>query len=388
MRDVFVYESVMEKINITVIGAGVVGLAVAFELSQKYKDIFVLEKHYSFGRETSSRNSEVIHAGIYYQNRSLKAKLCVEGSRMLYEICAKNAIPHKRTGKIIVACAKEEVAGLEKIFSDAVACGAEGLRLVSLEEIKKTEPNVTALAGLHSANTGILDSHRLMDYFFQKAKGNCAEFAFSTEVREIEKINGGYKITVRDANSEEFSFVTNILINCAGLNSDLVAQMAGIDIDKFGYRLDYCKGQYFRVSSKKAGLINSMVYPVPKPQAGGLGIHATKDLAGGMRLGPDDLYLDSRELDYSVDIKRKALFCESAKVFMPFIEEEDLFPDTAGIRPKIKSQNNEFKDFLIREETDKGLPGFINLVGIESPGLTASPAIAKYVKNFIENTHK
>lgn len=373
----------MEKVHITVIGAGVVGLAVAAELSREYQDIFVLEKHHSFGQETSSRNSEVIHAGIYYPKDSLKAKLCVEGNYLLYEICAKNAIPHKRIGKLIVACAKEEEADLGKIFSGAVLSGAQGLTLITQEQIKKIEPNVKASAGLYSAGTGVLDSHRLMDYFFQQAKVNAVDFAFNTEVKAIKKASAGYELIVRDAAGEEFSFLSEVVINCAGLNSDIIAQMAGIDIDKFGYRLHYCKGQYFRVSPKKAGLINGLVYPVPKPKAGGLGIHATKDLSGSMRLGPDDLYLDSREPDYSVDIKRRALFYESAKTFLPFIEEEDLSADIAGIRPKIKAGDKSFRDFIIREEGDKGLGGFINLIGIESPGLTASPAIARYVKNLL-----
>lgn len=369
----------MEDVELTIIGAGVIGLSIAAELSGVCKDILVLEKNSSFGQETSSRNSEVIHSGIYYPKDSLKAKTCIEGNHLLYELCGKFNIPHKKIGKLIVACVKEEIEDLEKLLDNAKLCGVEGLRLISAKELENLEPNVKALCGLYSGHTGIVDSHRLMEYFQHRAKENSTLFAYNTEVKAIEKLNSGYKVVVKDANQESFSFKTKVLLNSSGLNSDLVASLVGIDIDKFDLRLKYCKGQYFRVNSKKAELINHLVYPVPKPKSGGLGIHATKDLTNGLRLGPDDTYLNSRELDYSVDLKRKDVFYQSVKECLPFIEPNDLSADIAGIRPKLQGKDEEFRDFVIQDETDKGLPGFINLIGIESPGLTSALAIAKYV---------
>jgi L-2-hydroxyglutarate oxidase LhgO len=376
----------MEEIGITIVGAGVIGLNIAAELSSAYKDIFVIEKDYSFGQETSSRNSEVIHAGIYYPEDSLKARTCVEGNRTLYEICQENNIPHRRIGKIIVAVAEEELEDLERLRYNGRNCGVEGLRIISRKELGVLEPNVEGIAGLFSPNTGIIDTHRLMEYFLQRAKDNGAQVAYNTEVRAIERINSGYKISVKDAQGENFSFKTKILINSAGLNSDVLASLVGIDIDSSNYRLKYSKGQYFRVANKKANLIRHLIYPVPKPKSASLGIHATLDLGGGLRLGPDDEYIPRDNPDYSVDDQRRGVFYQAIRDFLPFIGLNDLSPDIAGIRPKLQGENEDFRDFIISDESDKGFPGFINLIGIESPGLTGSPVIAKYVKEIIEKT--
>jgi len=373
----------MEKIDITIVGAGVIGLAIAAELSKAYKDIFVIEKNTSFGQETSSRNSEVIHAGIYYPKDSLKAKTCVEGNRLIYELCQENNIPHRRVGKIIVAVAEEELVDLERLLYNGSSCGAEGLRIISKKELKVLEPKVDGVAGLFSPNTGIIDSHRLMEYFLQRAKENSAEVVYNTQVTAIEKMNDGYKVSVKDAQAEDFSFKTKILINSAGLNSDLLAGLVGIDIDSSSYRLKYSKGQYFRVANRKANFISRLIYPVPNLKSGGLGIHATLDLGGGLRLGPDDEYITRENPDYSVDVQRKEIFYQSIKSFLSFIELDDLSPDIAGIRPKLQGEDEDFRDFVISDESEKGLPGFINLIGIESPGLTSSPAIARYVKKII-----
>lgn len=374
----------MQEFDIVIIGAGVVGLAIASELAQAAvnKDILVLEKAGSFGQEISSRNSEVIHAGMYYPQNSLKARLCVKGRRLLYETCERQKIPYKKIGKLIVATEKEELTALDRIHRQGELNGVENLKLVSASELKKMEHNLFGIAALFSPETGIVDSHRLMRYFLESAQNKDVIVAYNSEVSDIDRVDYGYKITVKN-NDEIMEITSSVVINCAGLDADTVAELAGIDLGKNKYGLHYCKGQYFRVDSGKAKFLNRLIYPVPKPKSGGLGVHATLDLAGGLRLGPDDKYLKNRIKDYSIDETKKNEFYLSAVKFMPFINEQDLYPDTAGIRPKLQEESGEFRDFVIKEESGQGFPGFINLIGIESPGLTASPAIAKYVKGLI-----
>jgi len=369
----------MERVEVAIIGAGVVGLAVAAELSKASNSIFVLERNDSFGRETSSRNSEVIHAGIYYPQNSLKAQTCLEGNRRLYEICEQNHIPYKKTGKLIVAVCDSELEDLENLFKNARANGVSDLELIHQDRIKELEPHIKANTAIFSPSTGIIDSHSLMEYFLFQAENKGVEISFKTEVKDLEKISDGYKVTVADSDGHLFSFLAKVVINCAGLESDRIAEKVGIDIDEQGYGLKYCKGAYFRVNSKKSGLVQRLIYPVPRPKSGGLGIHATLDLGGSLRLGPNHRYISRDEVNYDVDISDKGDFFKSASTFLSFLKLEDLSPDTAGIRPKLQGEGEGFRDFTIKEESDLGFPGFINLIGIESPGLTSAPAIARYV---------
>lgn len=369
----------MEKTDILVIGAGVIGLAVAKELSSIKKDIIIIEKNKSFGQETSSRNSEVIHGGMYYPSGTLKAELCINGRQLLYQLCNEKKIPHKKVGKLIIATDKDELSALEVLLAQGKNNGVKGLGIITEAQIKKLEPKVSGIAALYSPETGIIDSHCLMDYLLTAAKDGGVSIAYNAEVTAIKKNNDGYRVTIEN-NGEVVEIRALVVINCAGLDSDIIASMVSIDIFKEKYNLHYCKGQYFRVRPEKSKLINRLVYPVPNPRSGGLGIHATPDLAGSLRLGPDDNYLENRIKDYSVDEKKKNDFFSSIAKFLPFLEEADLTPDLSGIRPKLQSRGGEFRDFIIREETDKGLPGFINLIGIESPGLTASLAISRYVR--------
>lgn len=356
-----------------------VGLAVAQEIGKSVPQVIVLERHETFGQETSSRNSEVIHAGMYYPKDSLKARLCVEGNQLLYEFCRHHDIPHKKIGKLIVATKKEDMSILESLLRQGQENGVTELKMLDEKTLKKMEPHVESLSALYSSSTGILDTHRFMDILYQKAKEKGVMTAYRCDVTAIKKTRDGYHIGVRNM-GEELEFHTKVFINCAGLDSDSIAQMAGFDIERLGYRLHYCRGQYFRVGYHKAALIQRLIYPAPKPKQGGLGIHVTLDLGGGLRLGPDDEYLDNREKNYEVDSSRKRDFYKSVLEFLPFIEEDDLTPDTAGIRPKLQGPNDDFRDFVIQEESQHGFAGFINLIGIESPGFTASLAIAKYVK--------
>ncbi len=376
----------MEKIDIAIIGAGVIGLAVGARLSKRWKNLYVLERHDSFGQETSSRNSEVIHAGIYYNPGSLKARTCVEGNSLLYELCAKNKIPLQRIGKLIVANSKEEEAILEKLLKRAKENGVKDIEILPKEKIKELEPQINASAALLSKSTGIIDSHSLMEHFAEVIKNNNADVVYNSEVVALEKNNLGYKLAIQERTKDKFDIEASIVINCAGLESDTVASKLGIDIKKQGYELKYCKGQYFRVASRKAKFLSHLVYPVPKPSSAGLGIHATLDLAGGLRLGPDDKYIKREEVDYNVEINDKEKFFLSAKSFLPFLEIEDLTPDTSGIRPKLQEEGSEEKDFVVKEESNLGFPGFINLIGIESPGLTSCLAIAGYVESLLKKS--
>jgi len=362
------------EVNVTLIGAGVIGLAIACELAQQEREVFVFEKNHSFGLETSSRNSEVIHTGIYYPEDSFKTKLCVEGKSLLYKLCDRHGIAYKKLGKIIVAVNENEITQLEKLYEQGRKNGVADLILLSRTELEKLEPNIEARAGLLSPSSGILDSHSLLKFFYGQARERGAEFVFDTEVVGIEWMGAKYRVEIRDREGIS-TFVSRIVINAAGLNSDRIAQLAGIDIAKAGYRLYYCKGEYFSLSSKYRNVVNRLIYPTP--EQAGHGIHVTVGLNGRVRLGPNARYVE--KVDYRVDETQKEAFYSSVRRFLPYIELEDLAPEFAGIRPKLQAPDEVFQDFVIAHEEKTGFPGLINLIGIESPGLTASLAVARYV---------
>ncbi|MFA6549552.1 MAG: NAD(P)/FAD-dependent oxidoreductase, partial [Candidatus Margulisiibacteriota bacterium] len=345
----------MEKVNITIIGAGVVGLAIAAELSKKYKDIVLVEKEGSFGQGTSSRNSEVIHAGIYYPKDSLKAKLCVEGNRLLYKYCQEHDIPHKRLGKIIVAINNNEIRQIEDLMSKGEGNWVRGLRYMMGAELAKFEPGVKGVKALYSPNTGIVDSHQLMKALEREAEKNGVVIAYGSEVRGVRYEGKGYIINI---NGED-TLKTEILINSAGLFADKIAAMAGLDIDKKRYRLHLCKGEYF--SYTKPSFIRHLVYPVPEYDVTGLGVHSVVDLSGGLKFGPSVEYVD--KINYTVDPAHRQGFLGSVTKLFPQVKQEDLAPDQAGVRPKLQGSGEGERDFLIKEESDNDLPGFINLIG-------------------------
>jgi len=367
----------MDEVRITIIGAGVVGLAIAAELSATCQDIVVIEKHDSYGQETSSRNSEVIHAGIYYPANSLKARLCVTSVAKLYRLCSENSIPHKRLGKLVVAADESEIPALRELFRKGTANGVDGLELIDGDEARGLEPGVNAVAALHSPNTGIVDSHSLMKFLYTKAEANGVMFAFDSEVDGIRvRDEGGYIIGI---SRQDYSFGSGVVINCAGLASDKIAAMAGIDIDEVDYRLHLCKGSYFSYSSRSP--VKMLLYPVPHESMTSLGVHAVLDIGGRLRFGPDAEYVDC--FDYKVDAAKYDAFFNGASRIIPGLDAESFAPDMAGIRPKLQGPGEPVRDFVIREESDKGLPGFINLIGIESPGLTASLSIAEMIKGIV-----
>ncbi|MFH1414671.1 MAG: NAD(P)/FAD-dependent oxidoreductase [Elusimicrobiota bacterium] len=375
----------MEKIKTAIIGAGVVGLAVASELGGADGTVFVIEKKETFGTETSSRNSEVIHAGIYYPKNSLKHLLCIEGNRLLYEICEKTGIGHKRTGKLIVAPTAGECEDLNILYENGRENEVPGLKIISGAEAREYEPSVRCEEAVFSETTGIIDTHALMKYFAGSASGKGVEIIYHTDVVSIEKDAGGYRVTVKENDGSEFSFISETVINSAGLDSDIVAEMAGINPDEAGYRLHYCKGSYFRLKNPARFGISHLVYPAVKKGSKSLGIHIALDLSGGIRLGPDAEYVLGRTRDFSINEEDRSKFHESVSNFIPEIDIEDLYPDTAGIRPKRQGPDDGFRDFIITDESEKGCPGFIDLIGIESPGLTAAPAIAEAVKKLIKD---
>ena len=367
------------EVNVAIIGAGVIGLATACELAQQQKGVFVFERNRTFGLETSSRNSEVIHAGLYYPQNSLKAKLCVEGKHSLYKLCERHGIAHKKLGKIIVAANENEVAQLEEIYAQGRENGVGDLLLLSRTELRKLEPNVEARAGLFSPSTGIIDSHSLLKFLYSQAIERGVEFIFNTEVIGIGKKRTKYEVQISDRDGVS-AFTALGVVNSAGFNSDKMAQLAGLDIDKAGYRLHYCKGEYFSLSSKYKHVASRLIYPVPEQS--GPGIHLTLALDGRVRLGPNARYVEA--IDYGVDESQKEAFYNSVKKFLPLIELEHLEPESAGIRPMLQGPGEAFRDFVITHEEKAGFPGLINLIGIESPGLTASPAIARYVADIVE----
>jgi len=366
-----------KKVDLLIIGVGVVGLAIAEAVAAKNRQVVVLEKNDSFGQETSSRNSEVIHAGIYYPKEFLKSRLCLQGNSLLYAWCEKHSVPHRRIGKLIIAANEEECADLEWIKKTAEDNGVEKLEYWGQAQLKNKEPEVKALAALFSPSTGIIDTHRLMQTLLISAEGKDAIITYRSEVTAIHFDGSTWNL---DINNGEYCICTKAIVNSAGLHADHIAALAGIDIDAAGYRLKPCKGNYF--TATPAPKINHLIYPVPVKNNVGLGIHATLDLSGRVRFGPDSQYIsDDQPLDYTVDEALKPAFHESIHRYLPGVSIDDLNQDMSGIRPKIQGPGDPVMDFIIREEGDRGLPGLINLIGIESPGLTACLAIGEYIRD-------
>lgn len=361
--------------DVVVIGGGVVGLAAAAALARAGRSVVLVERHGGFAQEITSRNSEVIHAGIYYPEGSLKALLCVAGREALYARCERLGIPHRRTGKWIVATRDAEIATLERLQRVGTANGAPGLRMLEGGEIARGEPHVRAVAALESPATGIVDGHALCLSLAAEAEQHGALIALHTEVEAIASRAGGYRLETRSAEGEVAALHCAAVVNAAGLAGDAIAALAGIDPEARGYRLHPCKGDYFALAPGAAISVKRLVYPVPV-QAG-LGVHATLDLGGRVRFGPDTTYVD--DLDYRVDPAKAAVFAEAVQRYLPGLRCEWLAPDYAGIRPKLAGPGEAFRDFVVAEESAAGLPGFVNLIGIESPGLTASLAIGDRV---------
>jgi L-2-hydroxyglutarate oxidase LhgO len=360
-----------EYVECVVVGAGVVGLAVARALARAGIEVMVLEREYGIGFETSSRNSEVIHAGIYYPQGSLKARACVAGREMLYAYCAEHGVPHKRLGKLIVAVEESELALLDGIRARALANGVEDLEFIGGNELRRLEPALAAIGGLVSPSTGIIDSHALMLAYQGDAEAEGAMVVFRAPVEGGRLTADGFELSVGGV--EPMELACRYLVNSAGLYAPALARrIAGIPAASIPR--DYlCRGVYFTLTGRAP--FSHLIYPVP--EKAGLGVHLTLDLAFQARFGPDVEWID--KVDYTVDPRRGDSFYAAIRRYWPDLPDGALQPGYAGIRPKIVGPGEAAGDFVIQGVAEHGIPGLVNLYGIESPGLTASLALAELV---------
>ena len=353
----------IERCDVVVIGAGVVGLAVGRELARAGREVLILERHELIGSEISSRNSEVIHAGIYYPTGSVKAETCVRGKALLYAHCEAYNVPHKRIGKVIVATDPGQFETLKAYQRQARVNGVGELPWLNRSDILALEPEVDAVAGVYSESTGIVDSHAFMLSLLGDIEAAGGAIAYLTTVTDLERTPGGVRVHCGD-----FGLDANAVVNAAGLAAPAMAGRLGGS--HTGY---YAKGHYFTLSGKSP--FGRLVYPVAEP--GGLGVHVTLDMAGQARFGPDVVWQNGE--DYAFDGVDFEAFVRAIRRYYPGLDESRLHPGYTGIRPKLAPRGEPAADFLIEGPEETGVPGFVNLLGIESPGLTASLAIAERV---------
>lgn len=368
----------MEEVDCVVVGAGVVGLAIARELSRSGREVIVLEGEDAFGSWTSARNSEVIHAGIYYPEGSLKARTCVRGRDLLYEYCRTRHIAHRRCGKLIVATDEAQLQALAGISDAARRNGVDDLQLLSAAQATELEPQLSCLGALLSPSTGIIDTHGYMLSLLGEAEAQGAVLACRTRVTGLNWTPGGCEVTIND--EKEPILKARQLINSAGLAAPALAGMIDALPVEHVPTAYYAKGSYYTLAGRAP--FSRLIYPVP--EQGGLGVHLTLDLAGQARFGPDVEWVD--KLDYRVDSSRTEGFHAAIQRYWPAIKIDALSPDYSGIRPKISGPDQPAADFRISGPAEHGCSGIINLFGIESPGLTASLAIAELVNELINET--
>ncbi|HAD88238.1 MAG TPA: FAD-dependent oxidoreductase [Rhodospirillaceae bacterium] len=373
-----------EQVDTVVIGAGVVGLATARTLAQAGREVVVLEQADDIGTGTSSRNSEVIHGGIYYAKDSLKAKCCVKGKQMLYEYCASHGVEHNRIGKVIVAISEDEIPKLEELKLKGEANGVMDLEWLDQAQVKAMEPNVTAAAGLLSPSTGIVESHGYMLSLQGELEDRGGMIAFNTPVEGGEVLPDG-RMRIRAGGEAPMELDCQLVVNAGGLYAQHIARAVdGIPADTIPGSY-YAKGHYFTYPGKSP--FNHLIYPAPVP--GGLGTHSTLDLGGGTKFGPDVEWLDithPSEIDYKVDESRVDSFYTAIRRYWPGLPDGALSPGYTGVRPKLTNSNDKYAaDFVIQGADVHGLPAYVALYGIESPGLTSSLAIAAEVKALVDS---
>jgi L-2-hydroxyglutarate oxidase LhgO len=360
-------------VDVIVVGAGVVGLAIARALAMSGREVIVIEKANTIGTATSSRNSEVIHAGIYYPTNSLKAQFCVEGRQLLYEFCASHGVAARRAGKLIVATNDNDEAKLHAIKAQATANGVDDLEWLSAEQVSILEPEVRCTAALFSPSTGILDVQGFMLALQASAESHGASFAFRSEFSGAEKSYELFGVLVSGTNGEASTISCKTLVNCAGHGAHAVARaISGFDTTQLPPRF-LAKGSYCSLSGNAP--FSHLIYPVPV--AGALGIHATLDMTGAVRFGPDIQWVDT--LDYGLQQGLPHKFVEAVAAYWPDVITRNLTPSYCGIRPKIHGPDKGFADFIIQFQNQHGVAGLVNLFGIESPGITASLAMANHL---------
>jgi L-2-hydroxyglutarate oxidase LhgO len=357
-------------IDCVVVGAGVVGLAIARALALSGREVLVAEATEGIGTGTSSRNSEVIHAGIYYPAGSLKATLCVRGKHLLYGYCAERGIPHQRLGKLIVATDAAQAAMLDDIARRALANGVDDMARISGAEAMRLEPALQCIAALVSPSTGIVDSHALMLALQGDAENAGAQCVFHTPLLSGSvRAEGGFEL--RFGGDDAMALSCNTLVNAAGLHAPALARrIDGVPADTVP-RAFLCKGSYFTLAGRAP--FSRLIYPVP--QHAGLGVHLTLDMGGQAKFGPDTEWIDNE--DYSLDPRRAEVFYDAVRTYWPALPDGALIPGYTGIRPKISGPHEPAADFLIAGPARHGVPGLVNLFGIESPGLTSCLAIAE-----------
>jgi L-2-hydroxyglutarate oxidase LhgO len=361
----------MFEIETVVVGAGVIGLSIARALARRGREVLVLERETGVGQGISSRNSEVIHAGLYYEPGSLKARLCVEGRHDLYQYCADRGVPHRRPGKLVVATSEDEDAALLSLHQRALANGVEDLELIGAARLKELEPHVAGTSALLSNVTGILDAHALMLAYQGDAEAAGATVQLRTPLTG--GALGGSTVMVRTGGEDPTEIETSLLVNAAGLGAwDVSSSLSRLNLDTVPPRY-FTKGNYFAMSGRAP--FNRLIYPVPVP--GGLGIHLTFDLGGQARFGPDVEWVDHP--DYGVNPGRADAFYAAIRRYWPDLPDGVLAPDYAGIRPRTKAPGGPAGDFVIQGPDATGHRGYIALYGIDSPGLTSSLAIGEYV---------
>ena len=365
-----------ERADTVIIGAGVIGLAIARALARAGRDVIVLERNARIGEEISARNSEVIHAGIYYPQASLKARLCVRGRNLLYEYCAEKGILHARCGKLIVAIDDEQIETLEALRERALTNGVDDIERLTTREIGQREPAVVCTAGIYSPSTGIVDSHGFMVALRGDIEGAGGSIAMLSEFTHGEITPAGFHLQI-EADDERTEIVADAVINCAGLSASSVAHaLEGLDGQTIP-STRFAKGNYFVLQGQNP--FNGLIYPLPEP--GGLGVHVTLDLAGSARFGPDVEWID--QIDYAVDPERAQAFYAAIRSYWPDLPDDSLVPGYSGVRPKLIGPGDPPADFVISGPADHGVPGLVNLFGIESPGLTSALSIAEHVADLL-----
>lgn len=357
-------------IDCIVLGAGVVGLAVARELAQAGRDVMIIEKAEAIGTGTSSRNSEVIHAGIYYPQGSLKARLCVSGKHRLYDYCEERGIAYKRLGKLIVAATPEQSARLGKIAEQARNNGVDDLYTLTAREARELEPALVCDAALMSPSTGIVDSHGLMLALQGDAENHGAQCVFHTEFTHGRVLDSGL-FELSFAGAEPMTLTANCVINATGLSAPHVARALTGQPEHLIPKAYYCKGNYFTLSGRSP--FTRLIYPMPNEA--GLGVHVTVDLGGQAKFGPDTEWIDGE--DYRLNPHRADVFYAAVRTYWPALPDGALNPGYTGIRPKIVGPDEAAADFVIAGPATHGIPGLVNLFGIESPGLTSCLALAQ-----------